>query len=120
MKDKELFDELAALCKNIDITIRKEKGSFKSGVCFVNDKELVILNKTTPLAAMNSILALALENHLDKMYIKPVLREFIEKEKRNGTNIQYKIEIDEMLLKTIQNEIERKRNKNKLKKMTMS
>jgi len=97
MNSRDLFDELSEIAKNIGITIRKEKGNFKSGICLIKDKEIVILNKTTPVEAMNSILAACLFRHSENIFMKPIIRDFIEKENNGNNPEQFYLEIDELL-----------------------
>jgi len=86
MKQKDIFEELIELSRQIGITVRREKGNFKSGHCFIDDKELFVLNKSTPIESLTAILAQGLLGHADKMYLKPVIRDFIEKEKTSVEN----------------------------------
>ncbi len=80
MKLNDLYEELIELSKNLGITIRKEKGNFRSGYCVVNEKEVFILNKSTPIESLTSILARELAPLTEDVHIKPAVREFIEKE----------------------------------------
>ena len=81
MKLKEIYDELNQIAKDLGISVRKESGNFKSGYCTIKNNKVIILNKTNPLETASSILALSLgKNTVDKLYIKPAVREFIEKE----------------------------------------
>lgn len=97
MKEQTLFEEMSAICKSLDIQIRKETGNFRSGVCIIDNHEVVILNKTASLSVMNTILALTLEKHINSIYIKPAIREFVEKESLKSNINEYIIEIDESL-----------------------
>jgi len=83
MKLQEIYNELLEISKKIGISVRKEKGSFKSGYCVVHDKEMFILNKNTPVEIQTSIIAEGLAKYTDKIFIKPVVREFLEKENHN-------------------------------------
>lgn len=83
MKMTEIHKELLELAKSLGISVRKEKGNFRSGFCTVNDKEIIVLNKTSTLESLTSVLALCLAKHTDSLYLKPVIREYIEKEKEN-------------------------------------
>ncbi len=80
MKLNELYDELIELSKNLGISVRKEKGNFRSGYCVVNEKEVFIINKNTPIESLTSVLAQELAPLTNDVHIKPVVREFIEKE----------------------------------------
>lgn len=96
MKPKQINEELLDLCKRLEIKVRKETGSFKSGYCIVNDKKMIILNKTTPPETTNILLAQAITFYgADDVFIKPALREYIENESTEGKiKEEFKIEID--------------------------
>ncbi|MCX7735650.1 MAG: hypothetical protein N2319_02950 [Candidatus Kapabacteria bacterium] len=83
MKLTEINKELLELAKSLGISVRKEKGNFRSGYCLVNDKEVIVLNKNASLETLSSVLAICLAPYSDKIYIKPVLREYIESEIQN-------------------------------------
>ncbi len=98
MKLIEIQKELMELAKSLGISVRKEKGNFRSGFCLVNDKEVIVLNKTSTIESLVSVLAICLAKYSDKLYIKPVLREFIEKEIENKSQIsseKIRIEINQ-------------------------
>ena len=80
MKLNDLYEELIEISKNLGITVRKEKGNFRSGYCVVNEKEFFLLNKSTPIESLTSILAREIAPFADNVHIKPAVREFIEKE----------------------------------------
>ena len=46
----------------------------------VNEKEFFLLNKSTPIESLTSILARELAPLSDDVHLKPAVREFIEKE----------------------------------------
>ena len=80
MKLKEIYDEMINISRNLGITIRRDSGNFKSGFCTINGEEYIILNKSNPMETLTNVLAGSLSPHADKMYIKPVIRDFIDKE----------------------------------------
>lgn len=86
MKLIEIHNELMEIAKSLGITVRKEKGNFRSGFCIINDKEVIVLNKNATIESLVSVLALCLARYSDKLYIKPVIREFIDKEVQNKAN----------------------------------
>ena len=95
MKIREMYAELLEVTRTVGIPVRKEKGNFKSGHCVVNDKEIFILNKSTPVETLASIIAQGLANHAENIHLKPVVRDFIEKEIRtlsirNNFNLEVK------------------------------
>lgn len=86
MNLSEINKELLELAKSLGISIRKEKGNFRSGFCIVNEKEVLVLNKTSTIESLTSVLAICLSRYSDKLYIKPAVRDFIEKEIENRSN----------------------------------
>lgn len=42
---KSNLDKLELLFKELDYTVRYEKGTFNSGYCIVEDKKIIIINK---------------------------------------------------------------------------
>ena len=82
MKINKIYDELIEAAKNLGITIRRDKGSFKSGFCRIDNKELIVINRSTPMEQCITVLSKCLSNHSNEIYLKPVLRDFIEKEVR--------------------------------------
>lgn len=42
---KSNLDKLESLFKELEYTIRYEKGTFNSGYCLVEDKKIIIINK---------------------------------------------------------------------------
>ncbi len=81
MKADKLLDELLALAKSMDYTVRRESGSFRGGACVVHEQRLIILNKSMPLEAAAVILARALCRVVPTdVFLKPAVREIIERE----------------------------------------
>jgi len=73
--------ELEALAAKSSIGIRYEKGDFEGGFCVLKDERLIVVNKKLTPQRKASILAQGLaEIGIEEMYLKPVVREFIEDE----------------------------------------
>lgn len=84
MKLNHILEELLQIAQNIGITVRKENGKFKSASCEVKSEKLIVLNRSTPLETMSSALAVGLAQYpIDNLYIKPVVRDYIEEQVRN-------------------------------------
>lgn len=95
IKSKDLYDELAAIAKSGGITIRKESGNFKSGYCLVDDKPIIILNKFNSIDYLNKIIALGISYFkMDNQFIKPNIREYIDKEALGNKLNLFEINID--------------------------
>ena len=81
MKHEETSQELHELAKQLGVNIRYEKGDFEGGYCTLKDEKMVLINKRLMPTRRAAVLAVALQElGLDNIYIKPVLREFIEDE----------------------------------------
>ena len=81
MKHEEISQELHELAKQLGVNIRYEKGDFEGGYCTLKDEKMVLINKRLVPTQRAAVLAVALQEiGLDNIYIKPVLREFIEDE----------------------------------------
>ncbi len=84
MKTKDLYNELVIIAKSSGIAIRRETGNFKSGYCLIDEKPIIILNKIASQEHQNRIIALGISYfQVDNQFIKPIIREFIDKEARN-------------------------------------
>lgn len=97
MKLKEIYEELLEIAKQAGIKVRKENGRFNSGSCLVKEEAVIVLNKTTTMETMSSVLAKSLsEFPIDNIYIKPAVREFIEREKAIASikDKNYKLEVE--------------------------
>ncbi|MCZ6776696.1 MAG: hypothetical protein O7D34_09595 [Ignavibacteria bacterium] len=81
MKHEEISQELHELAKQLGVNIRYEKGDFEGGYCTLKDEKVVLINKRLMPTRKAAVLAVALQEiGLNNIYIKPVLREFIEDE----------------------------------------
>ena len=80
MKQKEIYDEMIDLLKSLGYKIRKENGNFEGGACILRDEKIIILNKTLPIELHLSILSNVISEYSDKIFIRPKIREFIEKQ----------------------------------------
>ena len=81
MTHEQIITELETLASNCGIAIRYEKGDFDGGYCVLKAERLIVINKRLMLARRASVLAQGLaEVGIDEMYLKPVIREYIEDE----------------------------------------
>jgi hypothetical protein len=81
MKIKDYIEELYELAKQLDITIRKDSGNFSGGLCVVNQKKFIILNRTlTPEMSMNMIAKCLSKFPVEDVYMKPAVRSLLDKE----------------------------------------
>jgi hypothetical protein len=81
MNYASLVSELEELARQLDLTIRYEKGDFEGGYCILKDQKVLVINKRLLDSRKASALAVALYDFgIETMYIKPNLRAFIEDE----------------------------------------
>ena len=81
MNYPQLIQELEQLSQQLGIHIRYEKGDFEGGYCILKDEKVLVVNKRLHDMRKASILAVALsEFGVDTVYLKPMVREFIEDE----------------------------------------
>lgn len=80
MKSKELYNEMLEALKSLGFKIRRDNGNFGGGACLFKDEKIIVLNKNLPLENHLSILSSVLYSFLDETYLKPKVREFVEKE----------------------------------------
>ena len=81
MKPEERLAELEQLARQLGATLRYEKGDFEGGCCILKAQKIILVNKKLAPQRKATVLAVALhELGLDAVFIKPVIREFIEDE----------------------------------------
>lgn len=81
MTEEELLLELEQAANDIGLSIRYEKGDFDGGYCILRDENIIIANKKLSPFKKCSVIAQALGDFgIDEVYIKPVVRTFIEDE----------------------------------------
>jgi hypothetical protein len=82
MKADKILEELTALAATMNYVVRRETGAFRGGACVVENKRLILLNKSMPLEAASVVLARALSKlDVDSSYVKPAVRELLGREK---------------------------------------
>jgi hypothetical protein len=93
MKIKEIASELEELAKSQGYKIRRDSGRFKSGFCIINEEKVVLLNKNASAEAAANIFArcLASAGASDDIYVKPAVREFIDRERDGDEDFTLKL-----------------------------
>ena len=95
MKLREIYDELLTMAKNLGYVIRKENGNFHGGNCVLKDQKLILLNKNTPLEIQTGVVAKSFtEEIVGGIYLKPAIRDYIEKEWKLKENINFNLEVN--------------------------
>lgn len=80
---KQILTELEELTEKLGYKVRYEKGNFKGGYCILRDSKLLVVNSRNEHERRISIISKSLkEIGIDDVYIKPGLREVIEKESK--------------------------------------
>ncbi len=81
MTPEQILKELEQLAAQCSIAVRYEKGDFEGGFCVLKTERLIVINKKLAPAKKASVVAQGLaEIGVDEVYLKPVIREFIEDE----------------------------------------
>jgi hypothetical protein len=81
MRHEALIEELQTLARQLNVSVRYEKGDFEGGYCILKDERVLVIHKRLSPARKASVLAVGLhEIGLDNLFIKPVIREYIEDE----------------------------------------
>ncbi|MDD5362740.1 MAG: hypothetical protein PHN88_11445 [Ignavibacteria bacterium] len=84
-KQELLIKELIDVFNQIGYTVRIEKGTFKGGFCLLREQKLFLLNRNIEPSKKISFLARSLsELEVDSIYLKPNIREAIDKESQNS------------------------------------
>jgi len=86
MKHEEIIQELQDLASQLNVTIRYERGDFEGGYCILKEKKILLVNRRLMPVRKASVLATALQEiGLDNVFLKPVLRAYIEDEVAKAT-----------------------------------
>ena len=82
---KQILHELEDVVQRLDYTMRYEKGNFEGGYCLVKESKLFVINSRYEVERRISIIARNLkELGVDGIFVKPGIREIIEKETASG------------------------------------
>ncbi|MEE2632317.1 MAG: hypothetical protein VX826_01120 [Candidatus Neomarinimicrobiota bacterium] len=81
-KYEELVNDFIELSDKLNVKIVHDKGDFNGDNCLLFSDNFIVINKHKPLEQRVNILAKCFgKMNLDNIYIKPVLRELIDKVK---------------------------------------
>ncbi|MEM1041827.1 MAG: hypothetical protein AAGI91_04280 [Bacteroidota bacterium] len=79
MTSEQIVEALEAAITQLGVAVRRERGSFRGGLCTVGGEQVVVLNKRTPVEAHLAILADALRRlPADEVYLRPAVRDAVE------------------------------------------
>jgi len=80
---KQTLAELDELAQKLGYTLRFEKGNFKGGYCLLKELKLLVVNSRNDHERRVTIISKSLkEIGIDDVYVKPGLREIIERENK--------------------------------------
>ncbi|MDL1892621.1 hypothetical protein FBQ87_06975 [Sphingobacteriales bacterium CHB3] len=81
MKHEHIIMELEDVARQLDVTVRYEKGDFEGGFCILKDNRILLINKKLAPNRKAAVLAVAMQEiGLENVFLKPALREYIEDE----------------------------------------
>ncbi|MCX8084204.1 MAG: hypothetical protein N3C60_04710 [Calditerrivibrio sp.] len=76
---KTILKDLELLCSQLGITLRYEKTSARGGLCRVDDKFYIIIDKKAKDDYKAFVIAKSLKQFdLSQIHLKPKIREFLE------------------------------------------
>lgn len=79
MKPQQIVEALEEAVTQLGVTVRRERGSFRGGLCTIGGETVVVLNKRTPVEAHLAVLAEALRSlPVDEVYLRPAVRDAVE------------------------------------------
>lgn len=82
MTQELILQGFETLIQNLSIDLRYEKGDFTGGLCRIGNKDIFIINHKLPIDKKINLIADELcRLKLNQIYIRPVLRELIEKKR---------------------------------------
>lgn len=78
---KQMLAELEDVADRLGYKVRYEKGNFKGGYCLLKESRLLVVNSRNEIERRIIIVAKSLkEIGIDSIFVKPGVREIIEKE----------------------------------------
>ena len=83
MKPSQTYKDIVDLLEKIGIRIILDKGNFKSAPCVIEDENVVVINKNSPMENRIQVLSEFLsKKNIKNIFVKPYLREIIEQKKK--------------------------------------
>ncbi len=79
MKAEQIVKELEDVARQLGVDVRLERGSFRGGLCLIDDEKVIVLNKRQPAESRLAILAESLRTlPVDRVFMRPAVREALE------------------------------------------
>ncbi len=89
MKKEKILEHLMNIAKQLNITVRQEKGDFAGGYCIKEQENFVLLNKRHMLDKRICILAREISTFdISTMTIPSAVISVIESERKRATEIE--------------------------------
>lgn len=81
MKKKKLYEECESLAESLGFKVLHGKGNFIGDICLLDNQQIIVLNKNNPLEQrIKRFMTIFAQMDLSNLYLKPAIRELIEKE----------------------------------------
>jgi len=81
MNYPQIVNDLEEITRQLGVQLRYEKGDFEGGYCVLKEQRMMVVNKRLHDARKAASIAQALsEFGIEKLYMKPIVRSFIEDE----------------------------------------
>lgn len=79
MTTEKIVEELLESVRGLGIEVRVERGGFRGGLCTIDGREVVLLNKRQPAQAHLSILAESIDRERwEDTFLPPAVRAALE------------------------------------------
>jgi hypothetical protein len=89
VRQEELLDHLVELARRLEFEVRFERGSFRDGSCRLQDKRVIVLNRTSPVSRKVTAVSNALkEQPLEGIFLLPAVREAIDNALESESNLE--------------------------------
>ena len=96
MKSLQIAKELEDAARQLDVRVRREKGSFRGGYCIRNGEEILMLNRQHPPEIHVAVLAEALRNlPVDSVYLRPAVRQALDEAWKANAMFEFETENDD-------------------------
>ena len=81
-ESRQLLDELEEVVQRLGYELRYEKGNFEGGYCLLKESRLFVINTRNDVEKRIVIIAKNLKDlGIDNIFVKPHIRDLVEKEK---------------------------------------
>lgn len=96
MKSSQIAKELEDAARQLDVRVRREKGSFRGGFCIRKGEEILMLNRQHPPEIHVAVLAEALRNlPVDSVYLRPAVRHALDEAWKANPLLEFETEDDD-------------------------